>query len=197
MPPALKAKAGCRVRAPGAAAERLVPLCAVCQSSPGFPERCLYTISSPASPRTASPDPPCGSHPLPSLDCLRESAILLYHILVFLQCTFTGKIFYFLPYLAILAPTGGKDLGETRLGRLPPMEKTLERPALEGSHRWRRPWRDPPLKERPVPPNLPRPDLPGARPPSMHTVLQNTVCPGACAGEFLLGAVGWTIGNVQ
>ena len=117
MPPALKAKAGCRVRAPGAAAERLVPLCAVCQSSPGFPERCLYTISSPASPRTASPDPPCGSHPLPSLDCLRESATLLYHILVFLQCTFTGKIFYFLPYLAIFAPTDGEDLGETRLLR--------------------------------------------------------------------------------
>ena len=34
-------------------------------------------------------------------------------------------------------------------------------------HRWRRPWRG----------------LPRNRPPSMHTV-----CPGACAGEFLLGA---------
>ena len=35
---------------------------------------------------------------------------------------------------------------------------------------------------------LPRPDLPRHRPPSMHTVLQNTVCPWARAGEFLLGA---------
>ena len=47
----------------------------------------------------------------------------------------------------------------------PPEEKALERPALEGSHRWRKPWRDPPLKERPVPPNLPRRDLPRRKAP--------------------------------
>ena len=52
----------------------------------------------------------------------------------------------------------------------------------------RRPWRDPPLKERPVPPSLPRRDLSPAQAPIHAYGIANTVCPGTCAGEFLLGA---------
>ena len=35
---------------------------------------------------------------------------------------------------------------------------------------------------------LPRPDLPRRKAPANAYGIANTVCPGACAGEFLLGA---------
>ena len=38
---------------------------------------------------------------------------------------------------------------------------------------------------------LPRRDLPRRRPPIFAHCIAITVCPGACAGEFLLGAVGF------
>ena len=66
----------------------------------------------------------------------------------------------------------------------------MEGPACEGSHRWRRPWRGPPLQERPVPPRHPRRDLSPTQAPLNAYGIANTVCPGACAGEFLLGADG-------
>ena len=80
--------------------------------------------------------------------------------------------------------------------------KTLEGPAWEGSPaqtfpstgprsgkfcRRKRPWRDPPLKERPVPPSLPRRDLPQHGPPSMHTVLQIRYARGPAPGNFSCG----------
>ena len=54
-------------------------------------------------------------------------------------------------------------------------------------------WRDRPLLKRRGPPSLLRRDLPQRRPPKAAyciACIANTVCPGARAGEFLLGADG-------
>ena len=45
------------------------------------------------------------------------------------------------------------------------------------------------LKERPVPPSLPRRDLPRHRPPIFAYCIANTLRPGPAPGNFFLGAV--------
>ena len=84
-------------------------------------------------------------------------------------------------------------------------------PACEDSNHWRRPWMAPPDKvptmgedlggvglPRRGPPSKPPParPSPAQAPPIFASCIANTVCPGARAGEFLLGADG-TINNEQ
>ena len=63
--------------------------------------------------------------------------------------------------------------------------------------RWRRPWRDPPLKEKPVPRGPPRRDLPRRKPPFFAYCIAKSPVRGPAPGNFSWGrrkfwGSGWT-----